>query len=234
MMNLVFLGLIWGISSVNALPQPQASVTLFQFEPSFSSASVLGTEWAQPIGTASGGSNTTFVLVNEITATGLVNTDGSAELITTTTTIFETVVVSASGWAESNFPTTTSAGSTQLGGGQDCHLTASTSGECVQEEVLDDGSTSTRTLTGEANTLVFAISTGTLPASQSTVTALSSNQQSTITAVSSAGSGSGTPASTTSSNAALSLRARGFNDRSGVAVSVILGGIMLGATAVFI
>ena len=104
-MNLVFLGLLWVISAafsspfetrflrcypgfVDALPQPQASVTLFEFEPSVSSGPILGTEWAQPIGTAGDGSNTTFVLVDEISTSGLVMTDGSAELITTTVTNF--------------------------------------------------------------------------------------------------------------------------------------------------
>lgn len=145
-------------------------------------------------------------------------------------------MVSASGWAQSNFPTSTAADSTQLGGGVDCFFTASASGECVQEEVLDDGSTSTRTLTGAVTTDVFAISTGTLPStapttvSQSTVSTLSTSvQQSTVTALST------TPSSTTSaptsatSNAATSRMMHSGGKWSMVAVAAV-GGMMIGAS----
>ncbi|KAF5370954.1 hypothetical protein D9757_009887 [Collybiopsis confluens] len=234
-MNLIFLTLLAGLSFVNALPQPQAaSVTIFQFESTSSGinpTSISGTEWADPIGTASGGSNTTFLIENVFTATGLVLNGGSTQISTATSTDFITLVVSASGWIQSNFPTTTSAGSTQLGGGTDCHFTSSTSGECVQEEVIDDGSTSTRTVTGNAITLVLPISTGALPGSPNS----QSTQQITVTTLplspSNIGSTSATSASVSAtSNAAWSMRASAGN--MGSLGSFVLPGILLGAATV--
>ncbi|KAJ4470213.1 hypothetical protein J3R30DRAFT_3408741 [Lentinula aciculospora] len=89
-------------------------------------------EWAQPLGTASDGSETTFEGV-----------DVSVVSVPVSTGATELTAVSATG----------------IGRGLDCHFTASSSGECVQEEVLDDGSTATRTLTGNAITKIFPIST---------------------------------------------------------------------------
>ncbi|KAJ3727408.1 hypothetical protein EV361DRAFT_949989 [Lentinula raphanica] len=225
---IVLLGFAWVFGAVpslfrrdciSALPQ-QASVSLYEFlsvAPGSNPTAVVGIEWAQPIGTASDGSRTTFIVENVFPTSVLVSS-GATELTALSVTGIETVVVSASGWAESNFPTTTAAGSTQLGGGLDCHFTASDSGECVEEEVLNDGSTSTRTLTGDVITQVLPISTGTLPSGvgvttsnqQSTVTAVtttSSVSQSTITALSSTSStasGSATP-TTSASNGSLAL-----------------------------
>lgn len=71
--------------SICALPQ-QASVSLFEFLPNGDANTVVGTEWAQPIGTASDGSETTFILENVITASGLVSTSGAILLTTVTTT----------------------------------------------------------------------------------------------------------------------------------------------------
>ncbi|KAJ4480864.1 hypothetical protein J3R30DRAFT_3403170 [Lentinula aciculospora] len=227
-----------------ALPQ-QASVSLFEFESvpaGVNPTAVIGTEWAQPIGTASDGSRTTFV-VEDVVATSIPVSSGATELTAVTITGIETIVVSASGWAQSNFPTTTAAGSTQLGGGLDCHFTASSSGECVEEEVLDDGTTSTRTLTGDVITQLLPISTGTLPSGigastsgsqRSTVTsvsATSSGVRSTITALSTSSSSSSAAATSTSasSNASPSLH-RGY---SAVMVSAIVSG-MLGASVLFL
>ncbi|KAJ3821892.1 hypothetical protein F5880DRAFT_753959 [Lentinula raphanica] len=235
---IVLLGFAWVFDCISALPQ-QASVSLYEFlsvAPGSNPTAVVGIEWAQPIGTASDGSRTTFIVENVFPTSVLVSS-GATELTALSvtgigehrsisfssfssfsTSASETVVVSASGWAESNFPTTTAAGSTQLGGGLDCHFTASDSGECVEEEVLNDGSTSTRTLTGDVITQVLPISTGTLPSGvgvttsnqQSTITAVtttSSVSQSTITALSSTSStasGSATP-TTSASNGSLAL-----------------------------
>ncbi|KAJ3835071.1 hypothetical protein F5878DRAFT_328492 [Lentinula raphanica] len=211
---IVLLGFAWVFDCISALPQ-QASVSLYEFlsvAPGSNPTAVVGIEWAQPIGTASDGSRTTFIVENVFPTSVLVSS-GATELTALSVTGIETVVVSASGWAESN-----AAGSTQLGGGLDCHFTASDSGECVEEEVLNDGSTSTRTLTGDVITQVLPISTGTLPSGvgvttsnqQSTITAVtttSSVSQSTITALSSTSStasGSATP-TTSASNGSLAL-----------------------------
>lgn len=75
------ISFIFTIGSVAALPQAQASVTLWEFGPT--TAVVVGTEWAQPIGTASDGSVTTFILEN--VASGIL----SSSIITTETAIRE-------------------------------------------------------------------------------------------------------------------------------------------------
>ncbi|KAJ3933361.1 MAG: hypothetical protein NXY57DRAFT_999070 [Lentinula lateritia] len=256
----ICLGLALEFGCISALPQ-QASVTLFEFLPSGESNNIVqGTEWAQPIGTASDGSETTFIVENIQSTSGLVSSNGAIVLTTVTETAIETIVVSASGWAESNFPTTTAADSSQLGGGLDCHFTASAGGECVEEEVLDDGSTSTRTLSGGVTAEILAISTGTLPSGvgvsaitsdsqQSTITVVSttsSNQQSTITVVSTtssnvqstitflSSSSSSTSASTLGSPSASvsSNTSSSVHKRLGTGIlAVIVGGIMLGASA---
>ncbi|KIK53552.1 hypothetical protein GYMLUDRAFT_77420 [Collybiopsis luxurians FD-317 M1] len=205
-MNLVFWSLLWSLSLVNALPQPQASVTLFTFAPGITSIYIPGTEWAQPVGTASDGLVTTFVLVNVVSVTGLLMTGGSIELTTSTTTISETVAVSASGWV---------ATAGLRDGVTDCHFTASTSGECLEQIIHQ---TWTNTWTGSAFPLVLPISTG-------TVTSPASNPPTTIPAIG--------PTLTSLSNAALSL----YGGRAiwpGVIVSVIQCGVMLGASTVFI
>ncbi|GAW09869.1 hypothetical protein LENED_012076 [Lentinula edodes] len=242
----ICLGLALEFGCISALPQ-QASVSLFEFLPSGESNNVVqGTEWAQPIGTASDGSETTFIVENIQSTSGLVSSNGAIVLTTVTETAIETIVVSASGWAESNFPTTTAADSSQLGGGLDCHFTASASGECVEEEVLDDGSTSTRTLSGSVTAEILAISTGTLPSGvgvsaitygsqQSTITVVSttsSNVQSTITFLSPSSSSTsastlGSPSASASSNTSSSVH-KGLG--TGI-LAVIVGGIMLGASA---
>ncbi|KAJ3874628.1 hypothetical protein F5051DRAFT_416294 [Lentinula edodes] len=242
----ICLGLALEFGCISALPQ-QSSVTLFEFLPSGeSNDAVQGTEWAQPFGTASDGSETTFIVENIQSTSGLVSSNGAIVLTTVTETAIETIVVSASGWAESNFPTTTAADSSQLGGGLDCHFTASASGECVEEEVLDDGSTSTRTLSGGVTAQILAISTGTLPSGvgvsaitsgsqQSTITVVSttsSNVQSTITLLSSSSSSTsastlGSPSASASSNTSSSVH-KGLD--TGI-LAVIVGGIMLGASA---
>lgn len=145
----------------------------------------------------------------------------------------ETVVVSASGWVQSNFPTTTAAGSTQLGGGLDCHFTASASGECVEEEVLDDGSTSTRTLSGDVITQIFPISTGTLPSGAGVVASTSGNSQSTITAVSTTSSSGQTTTSTSSSSTSASSNASLSDKGLGVGLlTVVVSGMIFGASSV--
>ncbi|KAF9074311.1 hypothetical protein BDP27DRAFT_1416200 [Rhodocollybia butyracea] len=172
------LVLIFGFAAA----RPQASVTLPEFIPTTSGqnpTSVIGTEWAQPIGTASDGSATTFILENPFTETGLV---GTGVLTTVTTTGIETVVVSASGWEE------TITG-TSLPGGVHCFFTASSSGECDQMQVLDDGTTSTVTLTGDEITKVLPV-TALLPIFTRTVT------DSTI--IIESGTPTATPAATTS------------------------------------
>jgi len=245
------LGLVSVLSLVTAHPQLQpraSSVTLYEFEPVASGVnptSIDGTEWAQPIGTASDGSVTTFIVENVFTTSGLVSVSGAIGLSTVTETGILTADVSASGWGYSNFPSTTS-GSTQLGGELQCAFTASTSGECILEEVLDDGTTSTITLTGDAITQVLPISTGTLPSGgagnsiitsspgQSTVTALPTTaQQSTVTAPPTANpSSAASTSASASSNAASALRA-GFDGLISEVIAVA-GGLTLGASILFI
>ncbi|KAJ3981057.1 hypothetical protein F5890DRAFT_1537973 [Lentinula detonsa] len=245
-LTIIFMALLLGFDSTHALPQ-QASVSLFEFMSVVSGSNptaVIGTEWAQPLGTASDGSQTTFI-VEDVYTTSVPVSSGATELTAIPVTGIETIVVSASGWAQSNFPTTTAAGSLQLGGGVDCHFTASASGECVEEEVLDDGSTSTRTLTGDVITQILPISTGTLPVgvgatttsnAQSTITAVSQTSptsRSTITALSSSGSSSASGSSastTTSSNDSLSVhKALGAG-----ALTALVGGIMIAVSVVFV
>lgn len=76
-----FASTSFSIGFVAALPQ--ASVTLWEFEPVL--GSVIGTEWAEPIGTASDGSVTTFVLADVVTLTGL--TLVGSETVTSTATV---------------------------------------------------------------------------------------------------------------------------------------------------
>ncbi|KAE9384305.1 hypothetical protein BT96DRAFT_982328 [Gymnopus androsaceus JB14] len=147
--------------SITALPQ--ASLTLYEFEPV--AGTVIGTEFAVPLGTASDGSDTTFLIENIFTTSGLVLVGSSTEVSTATITASETIVVFANDWFQSNFPTSTTAGSTQLGGSVDCFFTTPESGTCLLEEVLDDGTTSTETFTGAPITKVMAISTRTLASS---------------------------------------------------------------------
>ncbi|KAJ3880434.1 hypothetical protein F5051DRAFT_160105 [Lentinula edodes] len=230
---MIFLGLALKFGSICALPQ-QASVSLFEFLPAGESTTVVGTEWAQPIGTASDGSETTFILENVVTASGLVSTSGATLLTTVTATGIETVVVSASGWVQSNFPTTTAAGSTRLGGGLDCHFTASASGECVEEQVDDDGSTTTRTLSGDVITQIFPISTGTLPSGAGVAASSSGNSQSTITAVSTTSSSGQTTTSTSSSSTSASSNAS-LSAHKGLGVgllTVVVSGMIFGASSV--
>ncbi|KAF9074323.1 hypothetical protein BDP27DRAFT_1316882 [Rhodocollybia butyracea] len=144
-MSSSLLGLLSVFGFVAALPQ--ASVTLPEFIPTTSGqnpTAVVGTEWAQPIGTASDGSATTFIVENVFTETGLV---GTGVLTTVTTTGIETVAVSASGWEQDNFFSTITG--TILPGGVHCFFTASSSGECDKVQVADDGTTATMTLTGD-------------------------------------------------------------------------------------
>ncbi|KAF9074308.1 hypothetical protein BDP27DRAFT_1416197 [Rhodocollybia butyracea] len=143
-----------------------SSVTIFAIEPVISGVNptfVDGTEWVQPIGTSSDGSVTTFILENVVTTSDLETVSGSTVLTIATETGSDTIAVSASGYAYSYFTTPTAGGAAQLGGEIRCFVTAAVSGECIEEEVLDDGMTATTTVTGDAITKVLAISTVTTP-----------------------------------------------------------------------
>lgn len=137
----------------------------------------------------------------------------------------DTVMVSASGWSR-----TGTASGTLLAGDLNCFFTSSTSGECVAREVLDDGSTSTQTITGSAMASVLAISTGTLPTGPPATTAGFS--QMTISSLPTATPPATSAASpTTSSNAALSMHmmnSKGCHWNMGTLA--VIGGIVLGVT----
>jgi len=213
-------GLVSVLGFVTALPQ--ASVTLWEFEPAL--GSVIGTEWAEPIGTASDGSVTTFIVADVVTLIGL--TLVGSETITSTAAVtgIETVMVSASGWAE----TGTSSG-TSLGGAIDCFFTSSSSGECVREEVLDDGSTSTQTITGSGLASVLAISTGILPtATPATTAGFSQMTISSIPTPTPPPTSAVSP--TTSSNAALSMHMMNSKRSWNMGALAVVGGIVLGVT----
>lgn len=161
----------------------------------------------------------------------------SYETIPSFISVLETVVVSASGWAQTGV-----ASGTVLAGGIDCSFTDSISGECVEEEVLDDGSTSTRTLTGSAFPFTLAISTGTLPsgagvtatsASQSTVSSLSSSQStiSTISTPTSTSTSAASPA--TSSNAASSMHMI-LKGNWNMGALAAVGGMVFGASTLLL
>ncbi|KAJ3901638.1 hypothetical protein F5879DRAFT_967511 [Lentinula edodes] len=80
----ICLGLALEFGCISALPQ-QASVSLFEFLPSGESNNVVqGTECAQPIGTASDGSETTFIVENIQSTSGLVSSNGAIVLTTVT------------------------------------------------------------------------------------------------------------------------------------------------------
>jgi len=223
-------GLISVVGSVAALPQ--ASVTLWDF--GISSGTVFGTEWAEPIGTASDGSVTTFIIEN--VQSGILSSS-----IITTETFGETVMVSASGWDRIGPVTNIDGATTVIVTGVQCSFTDSTSGVCVEEGNLNNGPALTETTTGPASAMTFAISTGVLPGAtttavgQTTVSVLpttSSFSQSTFTTVptpTTASPGS-TPvnSSTTSSNVASSMRV--MKGRWNVGALAAVGGMLLGTS----